>query len=45
MAQGPLAGATSYNGQSLNNVRDDIKRWIKRTIEVKPLITSLREEL
>lgn len=45
MAQGFMAGMTSYENQSLQNIVDDIINWIEYSEEVKEAITNKYSEL
>lgn len=38
MVQGMFAGGTSYEDQSLENIYDDIKNWIKYTRETEAVL-------
>lgn len=40
MAQGLIGGATSYEGQSLKNIQDDIECWIKYTTATKSFVIA-----
>lgn len=45
MAQGLIAGMTSYENQSLQNIVDDIINWIEYSEDVKKAITNKYSEL
>ena len=45
MAQGFIAGMTSYENQSLQNIVDDIINWIEYSEDVKKAITNKYSEL
>lgn len=45
MAQGLLGGVTSYDGQSLNDILDDIKHWNAYTRDIKKKISDNHKKL
>lgn len=40
MGQGLFGGATSYEGQSLKNIQEDIECWIKYTTDTKSFVIA-----